>query len=253
MNASRAKPEAYVCPRLGACSAQTLRNKGLTLKIPPPQFSTGHNAANLPLRIFHAKQKGSPIRMRSSLVTLSLLIGSFFAVATLSPKLFQADLPTGQLSVLSTPQPVREVSFQDAAGNSLTLADFRGSYLFVNVWATWCEPCREEMPSLDALARSLKGYPIRVLPISVDVTGIGTVERFYKRNNLRDLPAYSDPGQSAMRALTIFGIPSSMLIGPDGRELGRMTGPAHWDRPEAMRQLLELTGTQARPDARNGL
>lgn len=178
--------------------------------------------------------------MRTSFITFLVLIGSFVAVANLYPKLFPRELPLGQFSLLETPREIKNFTFSDAAGQSFDLEQFRGGYLFVNVWATWCEPCREEMPALDQLARELSGQNIQVLPISIDVTGAGTVERFYKRYELRDLPVYVDPAQNVMRSLNVFGIPTTVLIDPQGREIGRMAGPAQWDRPQSIADLKQI-------------
>ncbi|MBG6202422.1 peroxiredoxin [Labrenzia sp. EL_13] len=178
--------------------------------------------------------------MRTSFITFLILIGSFVAVANLYPILFTRELPVGKFARLDTPREVPDFEFSDAEGQTFKLADFRGQYLFVNVWATWCEPCREEMPALDQLTRDLSGQNIRILPISIDVTGAGTVERFYRRYELRDLPVYIDPSQAVMRSLNVFGIPTTVLIDPDGREIGRMPGPAQWDREESIQHLREI-------------
>ncbi len=180
--------------------------------------------------------------MRSSLVTFLVIIGSFVAVASFYPRLFPRALPVGEFSVHQTPRAVPAFSFLDVAGEQMDLAQFSGSYLFVNVWATWCEPCREEMPALDRMARKLKQENIRFLPISIDATGRGSVERFYKRHDLRDLPVYVDADQNIMRALDVFGIPTTVLIGPGGKEIGRMVGPAQWDRPESIQNLKDIMG-----------
>ncbi|MET1411728.1 TlpA disulfide reductase family protein [Roseibium sp. HPY-6] len=181
--------------------------------------------------------------MRSSLVTFLVIIGSFVAVANIYPILFPTELPIGRIAMLETPRELPNAEFTDQAGVQVDLKAFEGSYVFVNVWATWCEPCREEMPALDQLSRELRGDNIKVLPISIDVNGAGAIERFYKRHELTDLPVYMDPAQNIMRALNVVGIPTTVLIGPDGRELGRMVGPAQWDRPETVRQLQEIAGS----------
>ena len=181
--------------------------------------------------------------MRTSIITFLVFIGSFVAVANLYPKLFPRELPVGQFALLDTSREIPDFEFSDAAGATFSLEKFRGEYLFVNVWATWCEPCREEMPALDQLARELSDLNIRILPISIDATGAGTVERFYQQHELRDLPVYVNPEQTIMRSLNVFGIPTSVLIDPTGREIGRVTGPAQWDLPESVQMLKDLVGS----------
>ncbi|WP_421984195.1 TlpA family protein disulfide reductase [Roseibium sp.] len=181
--------------------------------------------------------------MRSSLTTFLILIGSFVIVANVYPLLFSSDLPAGRFTLLETPRQVPETAFFDGAGKPVFLKDFEGAYLVVNVWATWCEPCREEMPALDQLTRNLGNRNIRVLPISIDTTGAGNIESFYRLHKLTDLPVYLDPSQNTMRTLNVFGIPTTVLIDPDGREIGRMVGPAQWDSDESLEQLSEILGS----------
>jgi len=180
--------------------------------------------------------------MRSSLTTFLILIGSFVVVANLYPLLFSSELPPGRFTMLETSRELPETAFSDAAGKELDLENFRGDYLIVNVWATWCEPCREEMPALDQLARDLGNRNIRVMPISIDTTGAANIESFYRLHKLTDLPVYLDPSQNSMRSFNVFGIPTTVLINPDGREIGRMVGPAKWDSPETLKQLSEIVG-----------
>ncbi len=181
--------------------------------------------------------------MRSSLTTFLILIGSFVVVANVYPLLFSSELPAGRFTMLETPREVPETAFSNAAGEPLDLKAFAGTFLIVNVWATWCEPCREEMPALDQLARDLDGRNIRVMPISIDTTGAGNIESFYRLHKLTDLPVYMDPDQNTMRTLNVFGIPTTILIDPDGREIGRMVGPAKWDSQETLEQLSAISGS----------
>ena len=181
--------------------------------------------------------------MRSSLTTFLLLIGSFVVVANVYPLLFRSELPVGRFTLLETPREIPETAIFDAAGNPVFLKDFEGAYLVVNVWATWCEPCREEMPALDQLTRNLGNRNIRVLPISIDTTGAANIESFYRLHKLTDLPGFMDPDQNTMRTLNVFGIPTTILIDPDGREIGRMVGPANWDSQETLEQLSAISGS----------
>lgn len=181
--------------------------------------------------------------MRSSLTTFLILIGSFVVVANLYPLLFSSDLPPGHFTMLETPREIPETAFSDAAGEPLDLKAFTGTFLIVNVWATWCEPCREEMPALDQLERDLGNRNMRVMPISIDTTGAANIESFYRLHKLTDLPVYLDPSQNTMRTLNVFGIPTTVLIDPEGREIGRMVGPAKWDSPETMDQLSAILGS----------
>lgn len=133
-----------------------------------------------------------------------------------------------------TPQALPDLSFQDETGKPLQLADWHGKIVLLNVWATWCGPCREEMPTLDRLQEKLGGERFDVLALSIDRGGVGVVQEFYNEIGLQHLQIRIDPTTRASRAMKVFGLPTTLLIGPDGKELGRKVGPAEWDAPEAI-------------------
>jgi thiol-disulfide isomerase/thioredoxin len=131
-----------------------------------------------------------------------------------------------------TPQPVPDLSFVNGDGREMLLADFRGRTILLNIWATWCVPCRKEMPALDRLQAQLGSAKFEVVPLSIDRKGLPTVDAFYKEFSLRALGIYLDTSGKAVRRLGALGIPTTMLINSDGLETGRLVGPAEWDSPE---------------------
>lgn len=137
----------------------------------------------------------------------------------------------------ASPRPLPELAFEDGEGRPRTLQDFRGRTVLLNVWATWCAPCREEMPSLDRLQRSLGGPGFEVVALSIDAGGAADVRRFYKEIGIRSLGIYVDRGMRAAGKLATPGVPTTLLVDPQGRELGRHAGPAKWDDPEALRVI----------------
>jgi thiol-disulfide isomerase/thioredoxin len=147
-----------------------------------------------------------------------------------------------------TPQSVTDLSFVDDEGRELSLANFRGKTILLNIWATWCVPCREEMPALDRLQAKLGGSDFEVVPLSIDRDGLAKVKAFYEELSLGALGIYvDDPGKAAYR-LSALGIPTTLLINPDGLETGRLVGPAEWDSPELInliQQQLEKTPGEA--------
>ena len=128
----------------------------------------------------------------------------------------------------------------DGDGRNLTLADFEGRVVLLNIWATWCPPCREEMPTLDALQARLGGSDFHVLPLSIDRAGLEPVRRFYRETDIRNLDLYIAEDTRAMLALAVVGLPTTILIDRMGRELGRLAGPAEWNSPEAVAQISAL-------------
>lgn len=128
----------------------------------------------------------------------------------------------------------------DGDGRNLTLADFEGRVVLLNIWATWCPPCREEMPTLDALQARLGGSHFHVLPLSIDRAGLEPVRRFYRETGIRNLDLYIAEDTRAMLALAVVGLPTTILIDRIGRERGRLAGPAEWNSPEAVAQISAL-------------
>lgn len=135
------------------------------------------------------------------------------------------------------PRPVPEVTFTTAAGDPRSLDDFRGQVVLLNLWATWCAPCVEEMPALDRLQARLGGPDFQVVAVSSDRGGAEVVEPFFRKQGLTALPVYLDPDNRVARALGVHALPTTVLIDRAGREVGRLQGAAAWDSPEALELL----------------
>lgn len=136
--------------------------------------------------------------------------------------------------LLDPPRPLPELRFVDGEGRPLTLADFRGKVILLNIWATWCIPCLREMPTLDRLEAKLAGPDFQVVVLSIDTAGVAVVKKFYKALKLKALGIYVDKTTRARVALGIAGIPTTLLIDRRGREIGRYAGPAEWDDTPAI-------------------
>ena len=149
-----------------------------------------------------------------------------------------------------TPQPLAAIAFADESGNALTLDRWRGKVVLLNVWATWCAPCRHEMPTLDRLQAMLGSERLEVVALSIDRAGVGVVRQFFDEIGIRHLGIFIDETMKAPRDLRIFGLPGTLLIGADGRELGRLIGPAEWDTPEMVaffnQVIAKYTGKEPR-------
>ena len=143
------------------------------------------------------------------------------------------------LVVYSKPLPVPAFSFSDEAGGEHSLAEYKGKVVLVNFWATWCPPCREEMPHLDTLEQELGGEKFAVVTIATGGSNSPRkVNAFFDKENLNALPRFYDAAAFASRAMGVLGLPVSVLIDKNGDEVGRMIGGAEWDSPEA-KKLLE--------------
>ena len=155
-----------------------------------------------------------------------------------------------ELTVFDESRDLPEIHFSNAAGRELTLADFRGKIVLLNIWATWCMPCRKEMPALDRLQAQLGGNDFQVLPLSIDRNGVTAVKRFYGELGVQKLAIYLDPAVAAPRALGAAGVPATVLIERDGRESARKMGAAGWDSPEMI--ALFRRRIEARPTPKKG-
>lgn len=134
----------------------------------------------------------------------------------------------------ASPRPVANVEFEDSKGQKRTLADFRGKVVLLNLWATWCPSCRAEMPTLDRLQSRLGGADFEIVALSIDRGGQAVVKSFYDEISVQRLAIYVDATAAAGSKLGIIGLPTTLLLDPAGREIGRVTGPAEWDNPEVI-------------------
>lgn len=147
-------------------------------------------------------------------------------------------LNVGQMTAFvfkKTPEPLPEVSFTDAGGKPMTLADFKGRTVLLNLWATWCGPCRKEMPDLDKLQKDLGSATFEVVALSVDRQGVDTARKFLDSIKIESLKLYIDPTARAASTLRAVGMPTTILIDKEGREIGRLVGPAEWHSADAKR------------------
>ena len=155
----------------------------------------------------------------------------------------------GQLAALNgtgTGRGYAAMAFEDEAGKPVTLKDFAGKTLLVNFWASWCIPCRAEMPALDKLAAEQNSDNFMVLPINLDLGagGLEKARKFLTEGGFKNLPLYADPSFEAFKQLQVAavatGLPSSLLLDSKGCEIGVLQGPAVWDSPEGTKVIEAL-------------
>ena len=140
----------------------------------------------------------------------------------------------------SYPAEVPDIAFSDLDGGEHRLADYKRTALLVNFWATWCAPCREEMPSLDALQDQLGGDDFQVLTIAAGRNSPQAIEKFFTETGIENLPTLTDPKMELARAFGVFGLPVTVLIDAEGNEVARLMGEADWSAPEAVAVIEQL-------------
>lgn len=156
------------------------------------------------------------------------LLGTLFALAQPA----SAGETPQNFAVHETPKPLPEIRFEDGDGQPRALANFSGKVVLLNVWATWCIPCRKEMPTLDRLQAELGGPDFEVIALSIDRAGPEVVRKFFGEIGIEHLALHIDASSKAMFTLGVVGLPTTLLIDREGKEVGRLIGPAEWDSPE---------------------
>lgn len=143
--------------------------------------------------------------------------------------------------------PAREVlpapksAFLDEQGAMVNFERFRGKVVVLNLWATWCTPCVAEMPMLDRLQQQLKDVGVVVVALSLDRGGPNAVKAFYQENGIKHLGVYVDPSMRAQSDFKVIGLPTTILIDREGRDRGRIVGPAEWDDAKAADLVLSAS------------
>jgi thiol-disulfide isomerase/thioredoxin len=160
----------------------------------------------------------------------------------LSQKL--APLAQGEVAALTmatTPLKLPDLTFQDADGNTKKLSDWRGRTVLVNLWATWCVPCRKEMPALDSLQGKLGGSDFQVVAVNIDTRDPEKPRNFLKDENLTRLSFFSDEKAKVFQDLKnigrALGMPTSVLVDGQGCEIATIAGPAEWSSDDAVKLI----------------
>lgn len=150
-------------------------------------------------------------------------------------------LLTGEMQKLApaaAPVTLPDAVLLDEVEAPRALSDYKGRWLVANFWATWCAPCREEMPSLQRLQQAMP--EIAVVPVATGRNSVEGIAKFYAEAGITDLPVLRDPKSGLAHQLGIMGLPVTLIIDPEGREVARLIGGAEWDSPEALAVLKAL-------------
>ncbi len=190
-----------------------------------------------------AKHIGKAAPGRAWWTGLALLIGAALSRAAAATE------PGAPFVWLEAPRPLSELRFEDGEGQTLTLENFRGKVVLLNVWATWCGPCRKEMPTLDRLQARLGGPDFTVVALSIDRLGAPAVKKFYVEIGIAHLGLYVDSTTKAAAAIGLTGLPTTLLIDREGNEVARLVGPAEWDSPDMVARIEQYVVSQRQSKA----
>jgi len=186
-------------------------------------------------------------KLMSAVVYTALSLGAIVAAPMAQADLAAAEaLREGDMKKLifhASPEPVSDVAFNlaDDAGQA-SLTDYRGKYVLLNFWATWCAPCRKEMPQLSELQTEFGGDAFEVVTIATGRNSPTGIKKFFDEIGVDNLPRHQDPKQELASQMAIFGLPITVLIDPDGNEVARMRGDADWASDNAKAIIATVLG-----------
>jgi thiol-disulfide isomerase/thioredoxin len=150
------------------------------------------------------------------------------------------ELAKGEVAAMiiaAKPEPIADYAFDGPDGAPVSLASFKGKTTLLNIWATWCVPCRAEMPALDRLQEAFAGANFDVVAVNVDTTRLERPKAFLAEAGVKSLTYYGDPKADIFFEMKqsgkALGLPTTLLIGPDGCQIGLLNGPAAWDSADA--------------------
>jgi thiol-disulfide isomerase/thioredoxin len=147
-----------------------------------------------------------------------------------------------KLALHEAPAPVPEAVLLDAEDGEHSLAEYKGKWVVLNFWATWCAPCRTEMPSLDRLQAAMP--EIAVVPVATGRNAVEGIQRFFEAAGVEGLPILRDPKSELARGMGILGLPVTVILNPEGQEVARLIGDAEWDSDSAQAVLAALVAGQ---------
>jgi thiol-disulfide isomerase/thioredoxin len=166
--------------------------------------------------------------MKRTVVLCLLLSAAILIMAGCSKK--EAPVEVAQVA---EKKPVPDITVNSLQNVPLKLSDLKGKVVLLNFWATWCPPCREEMPAMMKLNKAMAGKPFQMVTVSIDEGGVPEIESFFKSSGY-SLPTYTDQGGTAQKVYGITGVPESFVIDKNGILVKKVIGPLAWDSPETV-------------------
>ena len=148
------------------------------------------------------------------------------------------ELPLNNIAISKIPKPISPVIFEDFLGNKINLKSYQGKLVIINFWATWCQPCREEMPSLDNLYRNSSFKNLQVLAVNMEQPNVKKVEKFLSDLDIKKIDIYFDPNLNFVKEFKLRGVPTTILVNKEGQEFARIIGSIDFQDKKFIKWLL---------------
>lgn len=183
--------------------------------------------------------------LKCAVLYTALVLGANSALADASALEALRDGSMKKLQFHAEPQTVSAAVFTEPDGTERTLADWQGKHIVLNFWATWCAPCRKEMPALDALQREFGGEKFEVVTLATGRNKLAGINRFFEEEKITALPILLDAKQAVARDMAVLGLPITVIIDPEGREIARLRGDADWYSDSARAIVARMIGAES--------
>ncbi len=183
-------------------------------------------------------------RIRNLVLYASLALGANSALADTAALEALREGSMKKLVFSSEPIAASAVAFVSADGGETTLEAYQGKHIVLNFWATWCAPCRKEMPGLAELQREMGGDDFEVVTIATGRNPLPAMQRFFEEIEVDNLPLHRDPRQKLSREMAVLGLPVTVILDPEGNEIARLRGDADWDSDSAKAIIGALIGNE---------
>jgi thiol-disulfide isomerase/thioredoxin len=149
------------------------------------------------------------------------------------------DVPLNNLAINETPKPISSVIFEDFSGKKIDLKNYQGKLVILNFWATWCAPCKKEMPSLDDLYQNNTFKNLQVFAVNMEQPNISKTQKFFSDLNIRKLEIFFDPNLNFVKEFKLRGVPTTVLINKKGEEFARIIGEVNFNDKKFIKWLLK--------------
>ena len=147
------------------------------------------------------------------------------------------DVPLNNMAIFEIPKPISSLVFEDFSGNQINLKDYRGKLVIVNFWATWCLPCKKEMPSLDSLSQNNKFKNLQVFAVNMEKPNMKKTKKFFKNLNIQQLEIFFDSNLNFVKEFKLRGVPTTIFINKKGEEFARAIGEVDFQNKKFVKWL----------------